>query len=451
MHEFRALVDAWLEADLKAPRKQRHSAQRIYTRLREEYDFRGSSSAVRRHVRKWKQNHKRKEAFIPRQFDPGTEAQVDFGEVQIELGGVRVTIYLFCMRLAYSKGSFVCAYLRQSLEVFLDGHIRAFAFFGGVPRNLTYDNLRCAVTALDKGGRRTLTQKFLELKNYYMFDTRFCNPAKGNEKGDVENLVKWAQQNYFTPVPSFASLEELQAHLQRWNAKDLQRTVARQSEPIAKLLEEERANFLKLPTEPFKAFTEDSTFVGKELTIRCDTNRYSVPAAYVLKSVQVRRYVDRIEIYDRQGDIVSHPRSYRTNDFVYRIEHYLPLLAEKPGALQHGLPFKDSKIKSLLLSLRERMDYKYGTQAHREFGKVLLYFRTVDPACVATAIERALADGIDSVTGIYAYIVQQPVVVTPIKTMDLSARPELTGYSYQTAPAAQYDLLAQAAKGAFVA
>ena len=184
--KVRHIIDAWLEEDMLRHRKQRHTAVKIHERLVEEYGFDGEVSCVRRYVASKKKTIS--EAFVPLHFLPGEEAQVDWGEAKYYINGVEHTMHLFCMRLCYSGASFVYPYRHQRLECFLDGHVRAFKHFGGIPRRIAYDNLKSAVLKVGKGKDRTLNHKFAELKTHYVFDARFCNIASGNEKGHVESL-----------------------------------------------------------------------------------------------------------------------------------------------------------------------------------------------------------------------------------------------------------------------
>ena len=177
------IIEAWLEEDTKRPRKQRHTGERIWQRLCDEHGFTGSASAVRRYVAELRET--KGEVFFPLSFDPGEEAQVDWGEGQIIQNGVVRKVFLFCMRMCHSGVSFVYPYERATQEALLDGHVRAFEFFGAVPRTLAYDNLKSVVISVGKGQERKLTQLFLALKSHYLFETRFCNVASGNEKGHV--------------------------------------------------------------------------------------------------------------------------------------------------------------------------------------------------------------------------------------------------------------------------
>lgn len=210
LESVRHVIDAWLTEDQQRPRKQRHTAQRIFERLQEDpYHFCGSYSTVQRYVAQWKGGQNPADVFVPLVFAAGEEAQVDWGEAAVLFRGRPQKVQLFCMKLAYSKRVFVRAYWRSHLEAFLDGHVRAFEFFGGVPSRLAYDNLKTAVIRVGRGRERQLNERFVHLRSWYLFDTRFCNVAQGNEKGHVENLVKRSQRTFLTPLPDVADLAPL--------------------------------------------------------------------------------------------------------------------------------------------------------------------------------------------------------------------------------------------------
>jgi len=219
------IIEAWLEDDLRRPAKQRHSATRVHERLCEEHGFQGSASAVRRYIQASRQHSR--EVFMPLQFDPGEEGQVYWHDGWLIENGVERKAQFFCMRLCYSKASFVRAYERANLESFLDGHVRAFEYFGGIPKRLAYDNLKSAVITVGRGQDRRLNRRFQELKSWYLYETRFCRVGRGNEKGDVENLAKRSQRTYLTPVPEVRSLDELSVKLLEACRQDLQLPAAR--------------------------------------------------------------------------------------------------------------------------------------------------------------------------------------------------------------------------------
>ena len=204
------VIEAILEADRTAPVKQRHTAKRIFERLRDEHGFAGGYTVVKDHVRI--ERARGRETFVPLAHPPG-HAQVDFGEAVGVIGGVRQKIHFFCMDLPQSDACFVKAYPAETTEAFLDGHVSAFVFFGGVPLSILYDNLKIAVAKICGDGRRERTRAFTELVSHYLFKDRFGRPGKGNDKGKVEGLVKYARANFMTPIPVAPSYEALNAML----------------------------------------------------------------------------------------------------------------------------------------------------------------------------------------------------------------------------------------------
>ena len=195
---FTGVIDRILEDDLARPRKQRHTAKRIFERLRDEYGYDGGYTTVKDYVRE----HRRqtREMFVPLSHAPG-HAQCDFGEALVVIGGVQQKGHCFVIDLPHSDGCYVKAYHAETTEAFLEGHVSAFAFLGGVPQSIPYDNTRLALAKILGDGRRQRTRAFAELQSHYLFDDRFGRPGKGNDKGKVEGLVGYARRNFLVPVP----------------------------------------------------------------------------------------------------------------------------------------------------------------------------------------------------------------------------------------------------------
>jgi len=181
-----------LKDDQALPRKQRHTAKRIWERLQED-GFTGGYTVVKDAVRELTQ--KTQEVFVPLQHRPG-EAQVDFGYALVKVNGQLRKVAFFVMALPYSDAFFVRAFERECTETFWEGHVQAFEFFKGVPNRITYDNTKVAVSKIS-GKERQLTHGFLHLKSHYLFAHHFCRVARGNEKGVVEGLVKFTRSNFF--------------------------------------------------------------------------------------------------------------------------------------------------------------------------------------------------------------------------------------------------------------
>jgi len=205
-----AIIDRILEDDKHQPRKQRHTAKRIFDRLKEEHDFPGGYRIVKDYVRLKRLGQR--EMFVPLEHPPG-DAQADFGEAQVVIAGVERTAHFFCMDLPQSDDSFAMAFPAETTEAFLEGHNHAFRYFGGVPRTILYDNTKLAVARILGDGTRRKTQAFSELQSHYLFAEKFGRPAKGNDKGKVEGLVGYTRRNFLVPVPRIASFTELNEHL----------------------------------------------------------------------------------------------------------------------------------------------------------------------------------------------------------------------------------------------
>jgi transposase len=405
------IIDAWLAEDRTKPRKQRHTAQRIFERLRDEHKFNGDPSTVRRYVRLAKRHLR--EVYMPLAFEPGEEAQVDWHDGWIEENGVERKAQFFCMRLCYSKASFVWPYERANLESFLDGHVRAFAYFGGVPKRLAYDNLKAAVIQVLRGRKRKLNRRLRELRSWYLFDTRFCNVARGNEKGDVENLAKRSQRTYLTPIPAVGSLQELGPQMMAQCQRDLDRPAPRPypDKTFRDLFEEEKRCLRPLPEQAFEACRQISTFIDKRSLIQCDTNCYSAPVRWAHHPVLIKAFVDRIELWCGQERVAVHPRSY-----------------------DKGQPWGED-----FTILRRELEYRYDGEGTRKFIDVLLLFAKFPEEDVKRAVRLCVQRRAFSDEAVLGVLRNEPV--RPTGRLDLSDRPELRDVDDGIRSASVYDRL----------
>jgi transposase len=285
---YKDIILNWLEEDKSAPRKQVHTARRIYHRLVDEYGFTGGESTVRRYVGLLKQS--RVEMFIPLAANWGEQAQVDWGRAKAYIAGKLTEVSLFCLRMKSSLVPFVWAFPTEKLEAFLEGHKLAFEWLNGVPETLIYDNPKTAVTRILKGPFREEHKVFSSLKAHYLFDSDFCNPASGNEKGTVENLVKYVRRNALVPVPRVKSINELNQILIAWCEK--QRRLRHKD------WEQEQSGLRELPSVPFKCATTKMISSSRLLLFQFDRNYYSVPVNYGNRNLRIEAFVDRIEVYD---------------------------------------------------------------------------------------------------------------------------------------------------------
>lgn len=421
LEQFIPIIDAWIKEDKHRQRKQRHSAQRVYERLRDEYQFKGHASTVRRYMAKRKATSG--EVYFPLVFAPGEEGQVDWGQAWCNLNGVPTKVWLFCMRLCHSTASFVYAYPCEIQEAFLDGHVRAFEFFGGVPRRAAYDNLKSAVITVGTGQERELTAKFKELRAYYVFESRFCNVASGNEKGHVENLVKHAQRTFMTPLPAVRDMEELNRHLAEECRKDFAREVASRGATRQALFTEEQAALLPVPAVPFDACVKESTVVSKQALVRLDTNDYSVPVRWALHPVLIKGYVDRVEIWAGVERVASHVRSYEERQFILDPYHYIPLLEQKPGGIHNARPFRGQPWGPEFDRMHTELKYRYDGAGTKKYVNILLLFAQHPEAEVKQAVHQCLLRGAYSDEAVRSVLNYVPP--RKIGCLDLSQRPEL--------------------------
>ena len=279
LEPFLPIIHEILESDKQAPKKQRHTATRIFHRLRDEHGYSGGYTSVRTAVRDWRR--KTQEVFLPLSRPPG-QAQVDFGYAYVDLAGEREQVALFVMTLPYSDAFFLQAFPRECTESFQEGHKRAFEFFGGVPPRISYDNSKIAVTKITGSRQRELTSEFLRLQSHYLYESHFCLVRRANEKGHVENLLGYGRRNFLVPIPKVNTLGELNAELEQRCTTDLERTLRGKSATKRELIGQERAAMLDLPRQSFDARRVTHASANSLSLVRFDTNDYSVPVKYAI-------------------------------------------------------------------------------------------------------------------------------------------------------------------------
>lgn len=327
-----------LTDDQQAPRKQRHTAQRIYERLCEELpQQKVSPRSVRRAVRDWKQQRQveKAETYISQQYEAGREAQVDWYEAYADLGGERVKLQVFCLRSMYSGAAFHRAYVRATQQAFLDGHVRAFDLFGGAFELLRYDNLKSAVKHIMRGKRREQTTRFLSFRSHYLFEAEFCTPARGNEKGGVEQEAGRFRRRWWTPVPKHANLDELNAYLLQCCWEDQQRRIEGRSESVGEAFTHEQALLKKRPAESFATSESMLCVVDPNGCVNVKYNRYSTPQRPGSR-VEVSIDASHVTVHAEGRQVARHERCYLVRQEVLALEHYLNALEHKPGAMPHS-------------------------------------------------------------------------------------------------------------------
>jgi transposase len=280
---YRALIDQWLSDDLRAPRKQRHTARRIWQRLLEEHGADVSERQVDRYVAKARRRIGEVEAFVPLCSDAGAEAEVDWGQAQVIVRGQPTEVHVFLMRACHSGATFASAFLAETQQAFLEGHVAAFQFFSGVFALVRYDNLAVAVARVLKGRRRTEQDRFIALRSHYPFESSFCQSGKrgAHEKGGVESEVGRFRRRHLVPVPKVASLNELNELLLAACEADLERTITGRPQAVGVMLAAERQAMGDLPGEAHCTAEEATPRVDSKAMVTVRTGRYSVPAALV--------------------------------------------------------------------------------------------------------------------------------------------------------------------------
>lgn len=402
------------EQDEHIPKKQRHTAKRIFERLREE-GYGGGYTQVKAAVRDLRQTSQ--EVFMPLRHEPG-EAQVDFGHALVKFRGALTKVAFFVMVASHSDTVFVRGYPRECTESFQDGHVRAFEFLGGVPRRISYDNAKTCVSQIIGAHARRLTEGFLQLQSHYLFEEHFCRVQRANEKGVVESMVKFTRLNFFVPVPEVDSFEELNYHLARRCIEDLDRRVRGKHGTKKQLLREDQAAFLPVPAVPFDACRKVSTTANRLSLVRFEGNDYSVPVRYAHHPVVVKGYVDTVRICRRDTVIAEHERRWGKEEIAFDPVHYLELLERKPGALDYARPLAEWELPDCFHRLRGRLEEDGQAQGVREYIRILRLLEKYPLKRVAHAIEKALTLRHCSRDVVAQFLYPDELPVAPTFTLD---------------------------------
>jgi transposase len=387
---FIALVDQILEEDKSRIKKQRHTAKRIFERLREEHGFKGGITIVTNYVREKKRRSQ--EVFVPLSHAPG-HAQVDFGESLGVISGVECKLHYFAMSLPHSDAIFMKAYPAETTEAFCDGHNAAMAFFGGVPLSILYDNTTIAVAKILGDGKRVRTRTFSELQSHYLFADKFGRPGKGNDKGNVEGVVGYGRRNFLVPAPRFNSFDDLNAWLEAQCLRRQDDLVRGHSDTIGERLLRDLNALMPLPPAAYDACEKISTRATSISMVRYRNNDYSVPVAFAHHDVQVRGYVHEVVIGCGAEVIARHRRSYDKADMVFDPMHFLPLLEQKIGALDQAAPLKGWDLPEEFATLHRLLEARMGKPGKREYVQVLRLLETFEMDHLHGAIKQALKFG----------------------------------------------------------
>jgi transposase len=387
---YMRVVEGILEEDRLAPPKQRHTAKRIFERLKAEHGYLGGYTTVKDYVRE--QRCRSREVFVPLSHPPG-HAQADFGEAWAFIAGVKRKVQFFVMDLPHSDACYVQAFPGQTSEAFCEGHNGAFAFFGGVPQSILYDNTKLAVARILGDGRRARTRVFTELQSHYLFEDRFGRPGKGNDKGKVEGVVGFSRRNFMVPIPRQESFEAFNAHLLERCRERQDARLRGHEETIGERFLRDQRVFLSLPAAPYDACEKQSTRVSSLSLVRYKGNDYSVPTAFAHREVTVCGYVHEVVICCAGRVVARHSRSYEKEDFIFDPLHYLALLEQKTGALDQAAPLVGWELPCEFATLRRLLEARMGKGGKREYVQVLRLLETFSLEEVHGAIQEALRLG----------------------------------------------------------
>ncbi|NPV30009.1 MAG: IS21 family transposase [Firmicutes bacterium] len=438
---IREVLAQWVSEEKE--NKRRLTGDRLYQRLVEEYGYTGSPSTIRRIVGELRRNAK--ETFIPLGFRPGSNAQCDWGEDVVILNKAKTLVQFFCLRLSFSRMPFVMVFPTQRQEAFFEGHTQGFIFLGGVPLSITYDNLKTAVFKVLAGRNRIEQNSFIAFRSHYLFESRYCNVGRGNEKGGAENLVGFAHRNFFTPIPEASDWAELnELFLER--CLDYART---HKAPGTKMTvyeawQAEKEHLLPLPSRFFPCCRHIEVKAARNQLVRFENNYYSVPSSCAGRLVVIRAYVHRVEIYADHRLVATHRHSYGTEEEIYDLDHYLEALYRKPRALEDAKPFHRADLPPVYYRYLAALK-KHHAQPEKEFVQILTYHREVGWDALTSALNKALEEKVYHAPGVKNILEQLTgKCLTFRETHDLSA------YRVSRPNLKQFDILGSCNKGMMI-
>ena len=393
--EHKAQLIEWLTEDAALPRKQRRNAVRLHQQLVAQ-GYQGAYDSIQRFVKRWKEKAHlaSSQAFIPLEFSPGDAMQFDWSMEHVVIGGIPQTIKVGHFRLCYSRKPFLVAFPREQLEMVLEAHNRALAYFGGTSKRIIYDNPKTIVHRILSGKERDLNKRFARMASHYLFEPVMCNPASGWEKGQVEKQVQDVRNWVFLPKLRFDSMDALNAHLQT----ECDRLASDRKHPtmkdktISEVFEEERSLLIHV-RQSYEAYTEHECRSGSTSLVRYDRHHYSVDSMAAGRCVTLRSYADRIRVVYKDQVIADHPRSFKRDGITYDPWQYVDALKKKPGALRDGAPFKQwNDLPPAMARMRRKL--AAATDGDREFVSLLCAVREHGLDQVEQACQQALDAGV---------------------------------------------------------
>lgn len=445
---LRFIIDQWLSEDFKAPRKQRHTGQRVYERLVELYAYQGSAVSVRNYVYQQRKilglNTK---AFVPQVYQAGKEAEVDWYEAQIDFPEGRRKVYFFQMRACYSGHEFHMAFERQNQISFIEAHVAAFNYFGGVFSSIRYDNLTSAVKKVLRGRKRIETERFVLLRSHYLFTPIFCLPGieGAHEKGGVEGAVGRFRRAHLVPVPQVIDIHHLNQLLRNACERDDQRIICGQQESVALRWHQEIAWLQKMPEQPFATWEVCHPLVNRKSLVTVKGNHYSVPVSYVGQTIEAQIGAQSIDLFKKGQCIAKHSRCYLQHQTVALLDHYLPLLKHKAGALPGSLALHQSKAQQKWPLVydhywQQLISQKDQNRANKEMVDFLWWARDFELTQVTSVLEECLQCGCHQLDAI-KLIMRQRQEAPHTTQLEVSGLGELIQFERPMSTVNHYDQL----------
>jgi len=434
---------SWLKREAGRSRKQRRNLKQLHRDL-VALGYGGSYDRVAAFARDWRQRERERThqagrgAYVPLRFAPGEAFQFDWSEDWVRIGRRAIKLQVAHLKLCHSRAFTLRAYPLQTHEMLFDAHNHAFRVLGGVPERGIYDNMKTAVDKVGRGKQRQVNARFRALASHFMFETEFCNPAAGWEKGQVEKQVRDARHRIWHDAPRFADLSALNAWLED-RCQALWQDIAhpeQRERSVAEVLADERGALMAMPPA-FDGFVEHTKRVSPTCLITFERNRYSVPATFANRVISLRVYAGRLVIVAEAQVVAEHRRVFTRDhsspgQIVYDWRHYLSVVQRKPGALRNGAPFAElpPSLRQLQTTLIKRQD------GDKEMVEILALVLHHDERLVEQAVSESLAAGIASKPHILNRLSR--LVDTPAPAM-LEPPPALSLREEPRADTARYD------------
>jgi transposase len=387
---FAAIIDEYLRISPKI------TARRIGDLLRERHGFHRSLNerTVRKYISARRNLTSKPEVFIRAKYEPGDQAQFDFSPMPVVIAGTHLTVQLFVMRLSYSGAFFCRASVRQDRPALFSGLIESFQFFGGIPKVGIFDNAKTAVTKIQRGVTRIENEEFLAFRGALAFEVRYAAPRKGNEKGGVEGMHGYIEDNFFRPTPAFDSLDDLNNALKQFSLRELHRFHSTHKASVMERFDIERSTLRTLPEHFPRPVVTEIQKVNKFSEIVVDTNRYSVPNRYVARTATIEISDSSIRAFHDGQEIASHPRSSGKNQSVIDPMHYLDTLLKKHRALPTAAAVAKGKLPDSLLRLLNQLVSEDEISATKRWAKTLALAKEHSLDALAQATEFAMSRGL---------------------------------------------------------